>query len=244
MSDEAQIEKDIMQLLRTEVKKRRVLQRSRSCPDKHLIAAYTDGGLTEDELSAVENHIASCAVCLEDVAVSARHANGPSLSETVPDRLQAHLEELGEAAPVWHSWVSWKTASAVAASIVLVVLFFVRSDPETVNLQPSPGHGTTQRSDSAFNLRPSITFPTEDAEVTREDLEFRWTDARAATYEIELVGDGGALIWSAKTREEVVVLPQSVALEAGRQYYISVIARGVGGRSVRSRFVGFRISKR
>jgi hypothetical protein len=244
MSNEAQTEKEIMQLLRTEAKRTSSFERSRRCPDEHLIAAYADGGLTEEDRSAVEAHIADCAVCLEDVAISARLGDGSSRDETIPDRLQARLEALGETIPVWHRWLSWKTAGAVAASAVLVVLFLVKSDSETVKIQPSAGYEQVQRTDRVSYFRPSITLPSEGAEVTRESLEFRWVGPDALTYDVEVVGDSGTLIWSQTVKGDTIVPPDSVVLESGRQYYVSVIARGVGGRTVRSKFVGFRISDR
>lgn len=243
MSDEAQIEREIMRLLRNKSQTGRSLQRSRHCPDEHLLAGYAEGRLTIEQRAAVEAHVADCSVCLEDVATSAHLGDVPLGHETLPRRVRAHLEELEGVTPGWHSRFSWKTVGAVAASAALIALFLIRPDSETVRVDSSADPGIRLRSDKAFHLRPSITWPVEGAELTRKALEFRWTGFPGHAYEIELVEDDGALIWSAEVQQKAVTLPHSVALEVGERYYISVVARGAGGRTSRSRFVGFRISE-
>jgi hypothetical protein len=242
MSDEGQTEQEIMKLLRTEAGSSPLQKRTRNCPNEHLIAAYADGGLADRERSHLEAHLADCAVCLEDVAVSVRLVDGSDQNEATPDRLETHLETLVDKTPAWQGWLNWKTTGAVAASFVVVLALLMRPDSEPVQIRPSADLEQIQRSAGTSQLRPSITFPSDGAELTGKGLEIRWIGPKAAMYEVELVADGGALIWAETVGKNRVTLPDSIVLQAGRKYYISVIARGMGGRSIRSKFVGFRVS--
>ena len=85
-----------------------------ACPEPGLLAAFVEGGLTADEQSSLDTHIAACGRCQEALAV---------LAHDVPE-----AEEATVAAPEsgWFTWVTrprlrWLVPISAAATVAVLI---------------------------------------------------------------------------------------------------------------------------
>lgn len=83
------------------------------CPDDHTLAAFLERRLSEVELERCEEHLATCATCLDIVAtlLPTTRSGAASTRTTVPGARQSALPVARP--PRWRRW-------ALAASVVLV----------------------------------------------------------------------------------------------------------------------------
>jgi hypothetical protein len=79
---------------------------SDACLDAETLAAWADGGLSNEELASAELHVADCARCQAMVAGIVRSAASASLPEPVPRRWLAWLVPLTAAAAAVAIWVA------------------------------------------------------------------------------------------------------------------------------------------
>ena len=167
--------------------------------EEHLrdeeIAAFLDNGLSASERATVARHLAACDEC-RSLAVppheTTSHARG-----TRP---------------------LWATAAAVAAAAVLVVAVSVRSRPATSDVDRSRSAGRTTIETPDLEARS----PASGVSVAVDTLVLRWASAgQGATYDVSIVNDAGALVWSAHVDSAAIAPPRDVTarLRAGSTYY-------------------------
>jgi hypothetical protein len=89
-------------------------------------------------------------------------------------------------------------------------------------------------------LKPTLQFPREGAELKREQLNFSWTPLTGAiSYEIKLATEEGALAYS-ETTTQIKLRTDTKQLPPGK-YFVTVVAHMPDGRTARSRSVKIRL---
>ena len=112
--------------------------------------------------------------------------------------------------------------------------------PATVIPEPTPKPAV--RNSTGNPLRLDILFPSENATLLPQQLEFRWRGtAAAAYYEISLVTEDGGVVWQGKVAGTQGRCPDSISLEAGKKYFVWVRAYLSGGGTVKSAAVSFHV---
>lgn len=233
------IEDELERLLRTKGWPGR--NRAGRCPDEVTLAAFVDGGLQEGARSRVQDHLANCGLCLEQVAVALVSRESPP--PEVPARLLARARELAESptsgtlAPAWR-W-SMITAAAGLVLVATMQLWHVRTAPAP---QISPAE---VRSAPGRLEVPEILSPLESSIVGREQVDFRWRVVPGAvSYKVELMTAEGDVLWQDWTEETVAQLPATVPITPGQEAYVWVRAHLLDGSTVKSDPVGFTLDSR
>jgi len=99
-------------------------------------------------------------------------------------------------------------AGAAALLLILSVYLFVPKEPP---LQ--------FRSDKADDIGSLDLFPEDGARVRNHDILFRWKSiGESMAYKFSLMGETGAIVWSADVRDTTISLPGSIVLQPGKTY--------------------------
>ena len=188
-------------------------------PSDGQLAAYLDGELEDGERARLEEHFDICAECrgvlARTNAVLAKPArsaafvpsNGPMRRQSSPSR----------------SVVLSLATLAIAASVTMMILGrrdATSIDEDLVRTQPlGAGEGT-----------PVLVThqPANGAEVQRDGLRFIWGSAPAERFTFVLSDETAQPIFSTDIRDSMLILPDSVTLQAGRSYFWRVDAIGGG----------------
>jgi len=227
------------------------------CLDEHLLAAYADNRLADDQRRKIEAHLSRCGYCLDQVAALAQLSGG-HVPANVPADLLVRAREIGSTTPLrgWTPAWGWSAAGAAAAGVVLATFLWMRqpqpgmppvvpeipravvSVPVTVPLPAQSPEAV--RSRTSVPLELELIHPGEGAVLAGRNLEFRWSPvARSLFYEVRLMTAEGALIWEERAETNDIRVPRTVRLEAGKKYYVSVLAYLPDGKTVKSKTVGF-----
>jgi hypothetical protein len=122
-----------------------------------------------------------------------------------------------------------------------------------VNPRPAPTHATEKlrspepvapeiRREGPAQL-PALVFPRNGATLRRNELDFRWQPfADTVFYDIRVVTAEGDLVLESKTEDTHLRIADSIPLQPGAKYFVSVRAHLRQGRTVKSGIVSFRIS--
>ncbi|MEP7327273.1 MAG: zf-HC2 domain-containing protein [Gemmatimonadota bacterium] len=153
------------------------------------VAAYLDRQLPSSDRERIERHLANCVDCRLEI------------TETSHILARGRRQRLGFAGGI---------LLATAAALLLVMRPVMVRAPEgpvspplreTADIAPLIGYG------------PS-------GEVTFRSLRFVWGSAPNATaYRLTVSAADGVPVWSASTLDTIVILPDSVRLQAGRRYF-------------------------
>lgn len=187
------------------------------------VAAYVDGGLTEDERSAVESHLSACSPCCEEVLAVSRFAAASRAPEE-----QARRRRI--------PWAVVATAGAAAA----IVLLIGRPASLTLELDGDVAERSAATADASIQL----WAPDDGAVLGMRDVRLSWRSlgVGASRYEVVVMTEAGDSVWSATTRETGVRLPVD-RLEGGRAYVWYVDALLEGGRTAFSGLRQFRVRR-
>jgi len=230
------------------------------CLNESQIAAYVDHQLSDSARERVEAHIADCDACLEQVAFLIR-TQRVGTPETVPPWLLVRAKNLAqkEATPqgsaLWH----WGRYAALAACLVLVAMVMLRRPATIPTIAPqqypiampqqTPGQTTPStppagqvgvpkvRGGQKIPLALTVVIPSTASE---NEIEFHWVPvAGALDYDAQVMTAEGDLVWKQRTTQSSLRLPDTVRLEAGRQYFIMVRVYLAEGKSAESKPVAF-----
>jgi len=178
------------------------------------IVAYLDGGLIAEERENLERHMPVCSECRHDLAEASELAG------------QDRSRWLTRAVPV---------AAAAAAVLLLWV-----GGPEM--LQRPAGEPTLRGPGAAAPLE--IVSPIDGSATDPESLVFSWRAAGAgAHYVFTLTDANGDIVFTNGQPDTTLVLPRSVGLDPGAQYFWVVDALLDGARSTSTRFQGFVVER-
>jgi hypothetical protein len=173
------------------------------CPDELVLAAFLDGGLPEDRRTAINAHVADCPRCL------ARLGTVVGSRTTDPGAVPAAW-----IATAIRGRTRWQVPNAFAAAAVLLLVAGAgllwpiaspRNAAEDDDLaRPAPMVREARDRDPILR----ILLPPEGTMVGDRPLTVRWTPvARAEFYEVRLLSDAGAGLWSTQTTESALVVP-------------------------------------
>lgn len=153
------------------------------------LAAYLDRGLAIPERDRVEDHLTTCAECRKHVVEAQR---------------------LIERARRPRRFILSGTLVAAAAAFLLLAVPTLRFTPSRIQ-QP------VTRSDATS---PSLIAYGPAGDVKTGELRFVWGAANdAVSYRFTLSQTNGETVWSVSTLDTTIVLPASVILPIGVQYY-------------------------
>ncbi len=229
--------------------------RSWGCLSEAELAAYADGRLEGPAKRRVEEHLADCGFCLEQIGFLLRPQEGPA-SEPVPQRLQAQALELGRRPGVVRPVHRWGAAAAAAAAAALVLMLrtpspqvpAIPSSPTVAPTSqaptpaPAPAAPERVRSRPVGPLRPEPILPRPDSLVPRGSLEFRWKPVpRSLFYDVRVATAAGDLLWEGKATATSLRPPVDLPLEGGQKYFVWVRAHLPDGKTVQSRALAFSV---
>jgi hypothetical protein len=181
------------------------------------LGAYLSNSLSDAEREAVERHLASCGECRAELVEGQRAvATAPGGRRGSRSRFYV----LGLAA-----------AAAVAFAIWPRTDF--RPGPEVVE-RNAPAR-------EAGNV--TVVSPAAEAEVGASAPAFTWKSNDGASYKITVTDAAGVPLWSASTSDTTIVMPSTIQLSRGQQYFWYVDALRTDGRSVTSGVNGFRTAR-
>jgi hypothetical protein len=189
------------------------------CHDDATLAAVAEGALTEAERRAVIPHLATCGRCRGTLA-----AITASLADEQVRREIAGLDR--SAARRLRRFM----IPAAAAAVLLLVTLPVGDRRGVFHRAPAITSEAT----------PVTEWPVGSVSAV-DQLRWRAVDG-ADRYRITVLDAAGALVFESETAEQMVLLPDSVVLHAGRQYLWRVEARTTWNRWSESRVVQFSIS--
>lgn len=173
--------------------------------DSDLVAAYAERRLDIEERTRVEAHAAECAECrrvLTQVSV-----------ELAGLRRRRRLRLV---------------VPAAAAATVAVLLLGVGR-----NRLPDPGEDSVRPAANAADESLSLPVhqPAPGSAVPRTALRFIWgADGRDALYDLTLADSSGLVVWSSRTADTVLALPDSIVMVPGARYYWWTDALRADGR--------------
>jgi hypothetical protein len=182
-----------------------------SPPPGHLsderLAGFIDGTLSSADRAAVESHVADCPVCrAELVAASRTTATAPS-----PARRRPPL-----------------TAIAAAAAAVIVIVVAQRR-----LWQPAEAPLRVGRSASAVDAATLRVVTPKGDVVTPGRIAFVWHRSDAAVeYTITVQNTDGRVLWSSRTPDTSVALPDSIVPTSGTVLHWYVDGLRVDGGTV------------
>jgi len=213
----------------------------RHCPAPELLAAYAEVSLDGGRLSEVEEHLADCTACLNQVGFLVREAAG----ETPP--VPVRLITLARTSP--RSWSDWMqrpvlTAVAAAATVVLAITLAFRFDfVSSPGEIPAPISTARElRSGPGATIQPKILTPSEGQVIQGPEIELRWQEVPSALgYQVQVVSLRGDLVWEGRSAETTMAIPTG-DWTPDEKYFIWVEARLGGGGALRSPAVGIRLA--
>jgi hypothetical protein len=229
--------------------------RSWGCLSEADLAAYADGRLGEQAKRRVEDHLAECEYCLEQIGFLLRPQEGPA-SQPVPPQLQAQALELGRRKGVTRPAHRWGAVAAAAAAAAVVLMLrtpspqapAVSSSPTVVPTSqaptpaPAPAVREGVRSRPVGPVRPEPVLPRPDSRVSRASLEFRWTPVpQSLFYDVRVATAAGDLLWEGRVTATSLRPPVDLPLEGGQKYFVWVRAHLPDGKTVQSRALAFSV---
>jgi len=184
-------------------------------PGEHMaaerIAAYLDGGLRHEEREDLERHLLICSDCRQDLAEA---------SELTP---QGRSRWLTRAAPL----------AATAAAAAALLLWIGAPDMS----QGPAGEPTLRGPGTPAPLQ--IVAPLEGSTTNPESLVFLWRAAAGVAYYVFTLTDAnGDVVFTVGQPDTTLVLPRSVGLNPGAQYFWVVDALLDGAQSTSTEFHG------
>ena len=178
--------------------------------EPEIVAAYAEHRLNPGERSRVEEHLAECAICREEILAVRR---------IVHARL----------ASPWRRPPYWAAAAAVVLLMVGGRVSWTRFGPgDGVGSFPDRSH-TAQGNDLAGHL------PEADGSVEAgSEVRFVWgATAEGSTFRVTVLDERGVLLWSEETGDTAVAMPPGI-LDRGAAYFWYVDALATDGRSLTS----------
>jgi len=210
-------------------------RRTWRCPDETELAGFAEQRLSPGARARLEQHIAGCDFCLDQVGVLMRleSAEAPD----APPELVARARRLvaSDERPAWAPW-RWGTAAAAVSALALVLTFSMRP-PRVINPEVA-----TFRTAPAVMNPPELLAPREGAVVGRNELEFHWRPLETSLYyELRVLTAEGDVVWEERVNGTEARMPSNIRLAAGRRYFVSVEGWLPEGKGMKSRVVAFQL---
>jgi hypothetical protein len=174
------------------------------------LAGYLDNDLPGEERRQAELHLASCAECREELAEVLRLR---------PRR--------------GRQWAALLLVPATAAALLLTIVLPRRTTaPRAAMDSAEVPVASDIRGGPAANTPLEIVSPLPSTETAPGPSDFSWRSAGpGASYTFTLQEADGRVVWTSTVPDTVAILPDSIALGAGRTWFWSVEALLPDGRS-------------
>ena len=254
---------DLVRFLKAQPKSRRLM--GLNCLDEFDLAAFVEHQVTEGERQSIQDHLAECRHCREQVRFLIK-AQRAEIRESVPATLLSRavqLEDSSEWHPLRRGWL-WRSVGAVAAGSLLVAVVTLQRQKEdgprpgisnapSVSARSEPGGAvsdeltapSSSRNHATNSHAPAVLFPNPGALLPRSEIEFRWESVRETVqYQVRLVTPEGEPVWDHTTDGTSARLTNEAKLTPGGKYFVWVRAYLEDGQIVRSKAVPFIVSDR
>jgi len=190
------------------------------CLRPRQLAAWMDGGLCDTEHKSAEQHLADCDFCLNQLALLLRSEDSSSTAS-----LPASVTERAERMAVQplrrsHGYRVWATAAVVILAVGLISIQWM---PDV----SAPGESPLQQTRYIDRGRqePRLLAPDSGSMIRPVDQVFRWTPVPGSLfYDVRLVSLDGDLLLRERVDGTRWLIPQSLVLKAGEEYYVRVDA--------------------
>jgi len=244
-----------------------VLQRTGHCLKPEALAAFLEGSSAHKGFSAEVDHLAECPFCLQQLARISRSREDETAS-SVPQELLLQAEALGagprdaeprDAEPRVaesgktklvrrNSWLGSIPASvAMAAAVVLAVgilplTFNTATPPGAAPTRATPTEIPTTRYADTGAVYPRLLAPLADSVIVPAEQVFRWTEVPGSLfYDVRLVDPDGEVLLRERVESTRWLIPESLALQAGGEYYVRIDAYLDDERFLSSEHIAFHV---
>ncbi len=185
-------------------------------PSAHLsverMAAYLDQRLSPADRADAVSHLADCAECRRELR---------------------EAREVIVRAPATRRRALLPVAIALAAALAFIVVLRV---PRLNDDGSGAQRGALRAVDPAAVPGIAVVGPTAGDSVAAAGLRFVWhPEAGEPEYHLTLQDASGAVVWRLPTADTLAVLPASVALVSGAEYFWTVDALRSDGGSATTR---------
>lgn len=216
---------------------------TQECLSPERLAAYQDGLLRPRTRIAAEAHLARCDRCLGQLAAANRAAAGQDAEASAPASLIARAEALltppapAKASPRWR----WAVPLAAAAAVLLALSLALdrspgRSSETDWTLAPQTRYADREQ------LQPAWLAPAENSVIQPPGQVFQWTEVPGALfYEVHLVSLDGDLLLRDRVDGTRWLIPASLPLEPGEEYFVRVDAWLSDAKYLSSEHRAFRV---
>lgn len=208
------------------------LQRTEHCLEPAELAAFLDGDSGNRAFNA---HLADCPFCLQQLARICRSQDDEAAT-SVPPELLLQAEALGpkpsdtgppDNKPVRHRpWFGrMPVAAAMAATVVLAVGVLLFNFDTVTSPGAKPAEFPTTRYADTGAMNPRLLAPTAGSLIVPAEQVFHWTEVPGSLfYDVRLVDPEGELLLRERVEATRWLIPESLALHAGGEYYVRVDA--------------------
>ena len=177
------------------------------------IAAYLDGGLSSVDRTHLEQHLLVCADCRKDLA---------DASELTPRD--------------GRRWLVGGGVSAALAAAAAVLVWLGGLNGSDSRIDPAVFRS------GADVIEVTVLTPGAGETASQDSLLFAWSPvAEDAYYAFTLTDARGDVLFRQDQSDTILVLPRSVGLQGGEDYFWVVDALLDGARTATSRFHRFRV---
>ena len=187
-------------------------------PDESEILLYLEDKLPVSDREAFEAHVASCAMCASRFAAAARLPG--VLNEPVPVTLdEATMKKARDLVrpgpsrrpgPPRFLAPRYRLGFGIAAALLIAI---------GVSLLVPEREPSRFRSEESVESDFLQLLPEDGSHVTDRSFRFQWTSlGEGMVYRFTLMGETGAVVWSADVRDTSLSIPPSVVLQPGKTY--------------------------
>lgn len=220
-----------------------------NCLTTEIKHAYLFDKLSTDERETAEAHLAACRLCRHQLTVMFEDKQEVL---SIPDLLkqkakQIPAQEIKERQNLFTSLSAYfRQPVAVAASIVLLIV--VSSITFFVLREKSPAQNSNEeklRQGNTSANKPQILSPAINAQITSDQIEFRWEKViNALSYTLIVTDEKGDIIFQQKTTQENFTLNLSTLnLTKDKTYFWFVKTKLADGTAIDSDTAKFHFVK-
>jgi len=217
-------------------------QAGEDCLAPDRLAGFLDGGLSAAERAEAEEHLADCEYCLGQAALITR-SRGDSAAAGVPPEIIQAAQDAGVTATVVARRRPRLPSWAIAAAAVLVVgLFSLQYFSLAPEVDDPPLRQTRLADPDA--VQPRLLSPAEGSVISPLDQVFRWNEVQGSLYyDVRLIDPDGNLLLRERVKETRWLIPDSVRLTPGLEYFVRIDAYLSDAKFLSSEHVVFTIGE-